>query len=71
MMTYTVMGVLAAAYKGKRADLAVTLYHAVDNRSGLALCKSVNPGNLVDDGYKTVTCPKCLKALASTTVLWP
>ncbi len=56
--------VAGAAYKA--SDIRSTLTHAVDQETGLPLCKRVKAENLLDDDYATdpnakATCPHCAK----------
>jgi hypothetical protein len=62
MAVYT-FAVLAAAYRGKRATLAATRTHAVDMRTGEALCRTVKPDHLTEstDADYPATCPTCAK----------
>lgn len=65
MAKYLTVAVLAAAYKGKGADLKATLTHTMDAETGEPLCGKVNPEHLADpdadDRHARPTCPRCLK----------
>jgi hypothetical protein len=57
----TVHGVLAGAYRGKRASLKATLTHASTDDGATAICERVEPGNLCDLVIDAEpTCPECL-----------
>lgn len=63
-MTIKTRCVAGAAYKA--SDIRSTLTHAVDDATGLPLCKRVKADNLLDDDFATnpdaaPTCPHCLK----------
>lgn len=58
----TVHGVLAGAYRGKRAKLDALLTHASADGCSTAVCGKVAEGNLCDESYdEAPTCPRCLK----------
>lgn len=69
MSRYQTRGVLAGAYKGKRAALNATLTHLVDVKDASggfdALCGKVKPGNMTDEhsdpagNTKEPTCKWC------------
>lgn len=71
MSRYQTRGVLAGAYKGKRAPLNATLTHLVDTQDASggfdALCGRVKPGNMGDEygdpegNAKEPTCERCRK----------
>lgn len=65
---YTVHGVLAGAYRGKRER--VLLRHASQDECHTAVCKTVKDDMLcdvVEDG--PVTCPMCLQRIAARALV--
>jgi hypothetical protein len=63
--TMTVHGVLAGAYRGKRANLKALLTHASADGGNTAICGGVAEGNLsdpVEDGPPT--CKRCAAKFA-------
>jgi hypothetical protein len=63
MNATTYHGVLAGAYKGKRADLESLKVHASRDGGETALCGKVKEGNLCDLEEPAATCPACLKKM--------
>jgi hypothetical protein len=60
----TVHGVLAGAYRGRRAKLDALLTHASTDGGSTALCRGVSDGNLCDaEEPGPPTCPRCISRL--------
>ena len=63
VQTYTVHGVLAGAYRGRRVSARTLLRHASIDGAESSVCKRAS--NLCDeDTGDLVTCPECLARIA-------
>jgi hypothetical protein len=69
---YTVLSVLAGAYRGQRTNLKARRTHAgLDGDGGDPLCQSVLGDSLTEAGSTTVTCPRCLAAIKKLGLIHP